>query len=227
MRPVTTLLTIDAGASTPLHHKRSLADSYLPQFDVSDTVACAVAADADASWAALMETDLWEVLRRRKLAATLAALRTLPDVVARLVHGEGRPPVPERMRLRDTVGTPGEDGGWVLLADRPRELALGLVGKFWRPVIEYADVPAGRFRGFAEPGWAKTVYYLCAEPIDANHTLLKATMQTATTDEASRRRFRRYWTFGVGSGAHVLVGALLDLARERAENGRPAPERGR
>jgi hypothetical protein len=202
---------------------RSLADSYLPEFDISDTVACSVAVDADTSWAALMETDLMEVLRRRKLAAGLAALRTLPDVVARAVHGEGLPPVPERMRLRDTVGSPAE-GGWVLLADRPRELALGLVGKFWRPVIEYADVPAGRFRGFNEPGWAKTVYHLRAEPIDPDHTLLRATMQTAATDEAARRWFRRYWTFGVGSGAHVLVGALLDLAREHAESGEP-PER--
>ena len=50
-------------------------------------------------------------------------------------------------------------------------------------------------------------------------------MQTGTTDEAPRRWFRRYWTFGVGSGAHVLVAALLDWrASERAENGAPAPE---
>jgi hypothetical protein len=176
-----------------------------------------VAADADTAWAALMDTDLIDVLRRRKLAGALAVLRTVPEIVARRFRGEGRPPVPERMRLRDTVGTPSEEGGWILLADRPRELALGLVGKFWRPVIEYADVPAGRFRGFAEPGWAKTVYHLRAEPLHAHRTVLKATMQTATTDETARRWFRRYWTFGVGPGAHVLVGALLELARERAE----------
>jgi hypothetical protein len=45
-------------------------------------------------------------------------------------------------------------------------------------------------------------------------------MRTATTDELARRWFRRYWTFGVGSGAHVLVSGLLELARELAE-GRP------
>ena len=44
-------------------------------------------------------------------------------------------------------------------------------------------------------------------------------MRTATTDEHARRWFRRYWTFGVGSGAHVLVGALLDSARQTAEGG--------
>jgi hypothetical protein len=42
-------------------------------------------------------------------------------------------------------------------------------------------------------------------------------MRTATTDDAARRWFRRYWTFGVGSGAHLLVNGLLDVTREMAE----------
>ena len=42
-------------------------------------------------------------------------------------------------------------------------------------------------------------------------------MRTATTDEHARRWFRRYWTFGVGSGAHILVAgtARLRAARRR------------
>jgi hypothetical protein len=36
---------------------------------------------------------------------------------------------------------------------------LGLVGKFWRPVIEFARITsADEFREFDEPGFAKTVY---------------------------------------------------------------------
>ena len=42
-------------------------------------------------------------------------------------------------------------------------------------------------------------------------------MRTATTDEPARRWFRRYWTSGVGSGAHSLVNGLLDVTREMAE----------
>jgi hypothetical protein len=48
-------------------------------------------------------------------------------------------------------------------------------------------------------------------------TLLRAVMRTATTDDNARRWFRRYWTFGVGSGARVLVNGLLDVTREVAE----------
>jgi hypothetical protein len=39
-------------------------------------------------------------------------------------------------------------------------------------------------------------------------------MRTATTDERARRWFRRYWTFGVGSGAHVLVNGVIELTRD-------------
>ena len=42
-------------------------------------------------------------------------------------------------------------------------------------------------------------------------------MRTATIDEHARRWFRRYWTFGVDSGAQILVGALLDSARRDAD----------
>ena len=42
-------------------------------------------------------------------------------------------------------------------------------------------------------------------------------MRTATNDEHARAWFRRYWTVGIGSGAHVLVNALLDVVREDAE----------
>jgi hypothetical protein len=49
-------------------------------------------------------------------------------------------------------------------------------------------------------------------------------MRTATTDDSARRWFRRYWTFGVGSRAHVLVNALLDVVRETAESVEPTDE---
>jgi hypothetical protein len=106
-----------------------------------------------------------------------------------------------------------------LLGQRPgEEIALGLVGKFWRPVIEYADVPADKFREWVTPGFAKTVYDLGIRPLDEGRCLLWGLMRTATTDAHARAWFRRYWTFGVGSAAHVLVHGLLDSVREAAED---------
>lgn len=69
-----------------------------------------------------------------------------------------------------------------------------------------------------QPGYAKTVYSLSLRPLDERRTLLSGAMRTATTDEQARRWFRRYWTLGVGSGAHVLVNGVIDLVREMAEH---------
>lgn len=195
-----------------------LVDEFLPVYDVSDSVATVVEANLQTTWDALMDVDLIEVGRRRPMVAVLGALRALPDVVSHVLHGEMPAPLPAQLRLRDTTTIPLGEGGWVLLGERPLdEIALGLVGKFWRPVIPFAAVTAEEFRRFSEPGFAKTVYSLSVRWLDDRRTLLSGVMRTATTDEDARRWFRRYWTFGVGSGAHVLVNGVIDLAREMAE----------
>lgn len=195
-----------------------LVDDFLPVYDVSDSVATTVEADVARTWDALMAVDLLEVGRRRPLVGVLGALRALPDIVAHLLHGEAPPAAPKALKLHDTVKLPREQGGWVLLGERPREeIALGLVGKFWRPVIAWATVGQEEFRDFAVPGYAKTVYALSVRALDQRRTLLSGVMRTATTDEQARRWFRRYWTLGVGSGAHVLVQGLLEVTQEMAE----------
>lgn len=197
----------------------ALADEYLPTFDVSDELALVVDAGAAEVWQALMKVDLVEVGRRRPPVAALGALRALPELASQLLHGEHPAAPPERLTLKGTTELPFDGGGWVLLGEHEgEEMALGLVGKFWRPVIEYAQVDAAGFRAFSQPGYAKTVYALGVRSVDERSTMLWAVMRTATTDESARRWFRRYWTFGVGSGAHVLVNGLLDVVRESTED---------
>jgi hypothetical protein len=197
-----------------------LADDFLPVYDVSDAVAVVVESDRDVAWQALLDVDLLKLGREAPLVGMLGGLRMLPEVVGHLLHGEPPARPPESMRLRDLPSIPMYKGGWILLGERPsEEIALGLVGKFWRPVIEFARIDsATEFREFDEPGFAKTVYDLSARGLDSKQTLLSGVMRTATTDEHARRWFRRYWTFGVGSGAHILVGSLLESARRAAED---------
>jgi hypothetical protein len=197
----------------------SFADEFLPAYDVSDAVATVVETDREAAWRALLDVDLLEVGREAPLVGVLGALRMLPEVVGQLLHGERPPKPPDSMRLRDMPSIPMREGGWILLGERAgEEMAFGLVGKFWRPAIEFARIEtAAEFRSFSEPGFAKTVYELSVRELEPRRTLLSGLMRTATTEEHARRWFRRYWTFGVGSGAHILVGALLDSARRAAE----------
>jgi hypothetical protein len=195
-----------------------LTDDFLPVFDVSDELALVVEADVATTWNALLDADLIDVGRRRPLVGVLGALRALPQIASELLHGERPPAAPERLGLRDLTKLPSSAGGWILLGERSgEEIALGLVGKFWRPIIEYAELDAAEFKQFADPGYAKTIYALGVRPVLDGQTLLWGQMRTATTDEHARRWFRRYWTLGVGSGAHVLVNGLLDVVRENAE----------
>jgi hypothetical protein len=197
----------------------AFADDFLPVYDVSDAVATVAEADRKPTWEALLNVDLLKLGREAPMVGMLGALRMLPEIVGHLIHGERLAKAPQSMRLRDLESIPMAEGGWILLQERPgEEIALGLVGKFWRPVIEFARLEsAEEFRSFDEPGFAKTVYDLAVREVGPNQTLVSGLMRTATTDERARRWFRRYWTFGVGSGAHILVGALLDSARRTAE----------
>jgi len=149
----------------------------------------------------------------------LGALRMLPEIVGHLLHGERPAKPPESMRLRDLSSIPMREGGWILLGGQPgEEIALGLVGRFWRPVIEFAPITsAEEFRAFDESGFAKTVHDLSVRELGDRKALLAGVMRTATTDEHARRWFRRYWTFGVGAAAHLLVWAVLDSAQRAAE----------
>ena len=198
--------------------QQPLLDDLLPVYDVSDTVATTVQASTERTWDALMHVDLLEVGRRKPLVGLLGAVRVLPEMIADLLRGGPRRPGPTRLRLRDLTEIPMGQGGWVLLGERAgEEIALGLVGKFWLPVITYREVDAAGFATFAEPGFAKTIYALSVRPIDADRSLLTDTMRTATTDDGARRWFQRYWTLGVGSGAHLLANGLLEMTRELAE----------
>ena len=194
-------------------------DEFLPTYDVSDAVGCLVQAPVEVTWDALKRVDLIDVGRKKPLVGLLGGMRALPDLAAHLLHGERPPSAPKTLRLDDLANMPAGKGGWVRLGERQREeIALGLVGKFWRPVIEFADVAPEDFKEFDEPGFAKTIYSLATRELDEHTTMLNGSMRTATTDEQARRWFRRYWTFGVGPGAHVLVSALLEVVRDDAES---------
>ena len=148
----------------------ALADDFLPVYDVSDAVATVAEADRKPTWEALLNVDLLKLGREAPMVGMLGALRMLPEIVGHLIHGERLAKAPQSMRLRDLESIPMAEGGWILLQERPgEEIALGLVGKFWRPVIEFARIEsAEEFHSFDEPGFAKTVYDLAVREVGPN-----------------------------------------------------------
>jgi hypothetical protein len=170
-----------------------LIESAMPAFDAVIAEHAIVAATPSTTFEAARTLDLLTV--RTPLLAASMWIRALP---ARWL-GRAAPPLPQLVVA--TGGLPG----WLELGERPgREIALGAVGKFWQPVIEWRDVPATEFRSFAEPGWGKIAANFSVIPYGEQSTLLTYECRTATTDPESQRRFLRYWRFIRPFVAHIM-----------------------
>jgi hypothetical protein len=180
--------------------ERMLIESAMPAFDVVIAEHTIVDADQSTTFDAARTLDLLTV--RTPLLAASIWIRALP---ARWV-GRAAPPLPQLVVA--TGGLPG----WLVLGERPsREIAFGAVGKFWRPVIEWRDVPPSEFGGFAEPGWGKIAANFSVTPYGERSTLLTYECRTVTTDPESRRCFLRYWRFIRPFVGHIMRATLTKI----------------
>ena len=183
-----------------------LIESAVPMFDAMIAEHVVVAADPSTTFQAARRLDFLSV--RTPLLTASIWLRGLP---ARLFGKAGA--TPPRLVLGDKVGLPG----WLMLGEQPnREIAFGAVGKFWRPLIEWRDVPPPGFAGFAAPGWGKIAANFSVVPYGESHTLLSYQCRTTTTDPDSRRRFLRYWRLIRPFVAHIMR-ATLNTIKADAE----------
>ena len=177
---VTTLVSNE----TPPAEALDLLDAHLPTYDVVLTEHLVVEADTQVVFEAAKNFDF--LTTRSPLVSLLMTARSVPG---RLL---GRPVIaPQSLMLaRD----PGALPGWLLLGEVPgREVAFGAVGTFWKPDIEWHDLAAEQFAGFAEPGWGKIACHLLVRPDGPGRSILSYECRTATTDPASRAQMARYW----------------------------------
>jgi hypothetical protein len=111
----------------------TLADELLPVYDVRTRHAITVAAPASAVWAALHRADFASAWYVRGLL---------------MLRGLRRPTEARRLTLDRLIA-----GGFIALGERAgREIALGLIGRFWTPSGGRVRVTPGAFRAFASRG---------------------------------------------------------------------------
>ncbi len=178
-------------------------DAMLPEFDVTVAVHRIVDAPVGPTWDALCALDLVRVHSPLIDAAFWA--RGLP---ARL---RGTPAVPPPPLV---LGAAGEETlpGWLQLGrTEGHEIALGAVGRFWTPAIEWRDVTREEFHSFADRGWGKIAVSFSVRPYGETRSLATYECRTATTDPASRRAFARYWALIHAFVAHLMRATLATL----------------
>jgi hypothetical protein len=187
-------------------------DSWLPAYEFAEHHERLVRAPVAAVHRALHETDV----ARIPLMRALMALRTLPALVLA--------PRAALERLRRSRAEPrslgiAAVGGFVLLADEPHELVLGLTGRFWRAAGEVLTSDAATFRDPPPPGYARAAMNFLLTPGSENGTLLETDTRIHCADEASRRAFAWYWrAIRLGSGAirHAMLRAIARRAEQAA-----------
>jgi hypothetical protein len=190
-------------------------DEFLRDYDVNEVHSIEIAAAPDSVMAAVRSLTSREV----RLATVLMSLRGLPAAILRPRGRWGRSDRILDAPLLDHFIR----GGFVVLADRPDELVLSAVGRFWKLEGDVRRVSPDEFVTFNEPGFAKAVVNLYAQAVDGG-TILSTETRVKLTDAEARRTFRRYWRV-VMPGSALIRRAWLRAVKKRAERGGIRDER--
>lgn len=180
---------------------RSL-DEFMPMYEVVERHHVGVAAPAAIVLAAACEMDLTQS----------AIIRGIFKGRAVILGAQ-----PDKVRSPRTLLAWATELGWAVLAEIPeREVILGAVTRPWDANPVFRPLPPQEFASFREPGFAKIVWTLRADPIDAEQSVARTETRVATTDLTARKAFRRYWSL-VSPGVEVIRWVSLRLVKREAE----------
>ena len=176
----------------------SVLDRLIPRPALRELDCVELAVNADRAWNAVGQLDL----AQSTLARALFGIRTIPDRL------KGKKPE-LRLRLEDLNSTPASPGFQILAAEPPREIAVGAIGKVWRPAIPFVHVPdAAAFAGFGEDGYIKVAWALRVVPDGDQASQVEFELRVAATDDDAWRKFSRYFRL-IGPGSHFIRRVLL------------------
>ena len=191
--------------------KPMLIDELLPEFDVSERHRVTVRALPAATYAALREADLAE----SSIARALLVLRAMPGTLSKGMAGIRE--LRKSGREAITLDRFQDRGFRILAEDPPREIAIGLEGKFWVPSGALCTPSAETFRTTAvTPGMARAVWNFSVAESGEGSELVTET-RVLCADAATRRRFLPYWALiRIGSG-FIRVAMLASIKRKAEE----------
>jgi hypothetical protein len=107
--------------------------------------------------------------------------------------------------------------GWTTLVHEAGRIHLaGAAAQPWLADVRFTPVSPEEFPAFAQADMVKIVWTIEVEPVAPELTRLRSETCVVATDEAARRKFRRYWrVFGIG--ILFIRWLLLPAIRREAE----------
>jgi hypothetical protein len=178
-------------------------DAVMPTWDATRREHRVIDAPIDDVYAAALDTDFLDAVRRSRLVRALFRVRAAFECAARRARRTepehaGEPPHLLLSELSD-------HGQWVGLGtDPPREIAFGAIGRFWAGETRWKGIDARDFTTFWLAGFAKIACNLSFREYGDGRTLVSYEARTYATDDDSRRAFLRYWRF-----VAPFVGAVM------------------
>lgn len=164
-----------------------------------------------ARWICAPPDVVWDTLHELRLSClpvtlVLGAVRFLPVVLT----GGGRDHLHDRPFL-DALPVP------LLSSEQPQSVVYGGALQAWRLTggEEAPELDADGLRTWSEPGWVKAAMDFRLTP-RGNGTELSSETRVVSTDDATRRRFARYWVF-VQPGSTAIRWEVLTAVELRAK----------
>ena len=185
-----------------------LLSKFMPVYSLREIDHVAVTAPPDRAWPPARGFDA----ARIPFVRGLFELRILPDRIAALARKKPQPSVA-------SVGVGSiersREPGFQVLAEEPgREIAVGAVGRFWKPNIEWKAVTPDGFRELEEPGWGKVAWSIRVDPRASGGSFVLFDVRVGATDPLSFERFRPYWAL-IGRFSRAIRRMLLrSVAKE-------------
>ena len=187
----------------------TLLNSWMPTYDIAARYVTQIAAPPARVYASLVTSDF----SRPWIVRALMGIRLFPSLLRaprtawrRLAHSP---------RLARASLTDLDRSDFILLEQQPpREIVLGITGRFWTLSATTIRVPPATFRdplpmGLAQAAWSFEVTET------AGGTELATETRIRSADAATRRQFRRYWRV-VAPGSGLIRHAILSQIRREA-----------
>ena len=190
-----------------------LIDELMPQWDATRIDHRVVEGTPERVYEAALRADFGEAFSQSAVARALVGLRTMIERAVRAIRGDGSADAAPAERL--TLDGMPDRGQYVLLGeDPPREVAFGMIGRFWAGETRWEEFDASEFAGFDRPGMARIACNLSFREYGPDRTLVSYETRTQATDDSARRAFLRYWRVAGPLAGFVLRAQLKTIAKE-------------
>lgn len=170
-----------------------LAEKYLPQFHHRSQHSILIRATPPKILAAADQLDLHD----SAIIRFLFMLRGMPS------------------HTLDRKGLESEK--FITLEITDHELIMGIIGQFWKAKGNLLTFKPEEFVPFNDRGFAKGIWHFQITPQSDTNFRLTTETRILCTDDASRKKFSRYW-FVIRPFSGLIRSQILKLIKKKAEN---------